>query len=94
MSIAREGWLGARPAAEPRRLGALCLSYDAMGKLLHLRDGLSIVGVKADPATETVEFLIAGAFMPAKLKGAPTVRLPFNEFIDSELEQVGEKTKL
>lgn len=43
-----------------RRRTAVVLSFQAMAKLLHLRDGLSVTNVAVNPAEDTVEFFVDG----------------------------------
>jgi len=45
---------------------SVVLSFEVMAGLLHLREGLSVVGAIVDAKTEAVEFILAGDSLPLK----------------------------
>jgi hypothetical protein len=57
--------------------GAVELSYEDITKILHLREDLSVTGVKVDPQAESVTFVLSGeGLMPVlRRTSAPVSRL-------------------
>lgn len=46
------------------RRAAVRISLEAVGKLLHLRDGLTLTSAQFDPGTQAVAFFLAGDTLP------------------------------
>lgn len=68
-----------------RKRAAVAFSFEAMGKLLHLRDGLSVIAAKVDVSEETIEFFVTGEGLPSLGRREQVARVPLSELSDWEL---------
>jgi len=68
-----------------KRRAALCLSFEALRKLLHLRDDLEIIGFRVNLLEETVDFILVGESLSEQPRKSPMIRKPLRELIDWEL---------
>ena len=64
---------------------SLCVSFKALESLLHLREGIEVIGIKVNPTEQSVDFIFAGESLPQAQRKCPIVRKPFRELIDREL---------
>jgi hypothetical protein len=62
------------------------LSFEAIEKMLHLRDCYSLISVRVEPIDETVDFIISGDSLPDKEKRCEIVRVPLAHVLDWELQ--------
>ena len=69
-----------------RNRGSVLLSFEAVGKMLHLRDGLTVINAMVNPGDETVEFFVAGEGLPALQRRETIVRFRLAELSDWELQ--------
>lgn len=65
---------------------SVCLSFEALGQLLHLSDQVTLAGVRVDQMAETVDFLIEGDGLPRKGRREDRLRVPLSTVIDWELQ--------
>ena len=60
------------------------LSFESLPGLLHLRDGLSVVGAKVDPSEESVTFILAGEGLRPTPRKCPVLQYRLSELMTSE----------
>ena len=68
-----------------KRRASLCISFEALHSLLHLRGDLTLIGVRVNRMEESVDFILEGESLPETPRKTPVMRKPFRELIDWEL---------
>jgi hypothetical protein len=68
-----------------KKRGSVALSYEVLAKILGLREGLAVIGAKADPGNESIEFFISGEELHPVGRSERIRRYPLGELRDWEL---------
>lgn len=72
-------------STEEKHRASLLLSYEALRQILHLRDDLKVVDVRANCLEGTVDIILSGESLPIARRSSTFLRKPWRELIDWEL---------